>query len=141
MKLGLVISMYDEIEEVRETIISVKDNCIVVTIQSNPGEKSKILDDKLCDEYLLLPDLAGSRKEYQEMVEKFKKGEPLPIAPFAVTRNFSKGFSLIKKIDVDYVIAIEGDTKLKSFEGVLQIIEKMEKTRKLVACTRTLGYT
>ena len=100
MKFGIVISMYDEIEEVVETINSIKgENCKIVTIQSDPGDKKKRLEKSLSDEYIMLPDLAGSRKEYQEMVEKFKKGAPLPIAPFAVTRNFSKGFSMIKKFD------------------------------------------
>ncbi len=142
MKFGIVISMYDEIEEVIETINSIKGkNCKIVTIQSDPGDKKKRLEKSLSDEYIMLPDLAGSRKEYQEMVEKFKKGAPLPIAPFAVTRNFSKGFSMIKKFDVDYVIGIEGDTRLKNFKGVQKIIEKMKTSKKIVAFTRTLGYT
>jgi len=142
MELGLIISMYDEIVQVKETIQSIKKSgCKIVIIQSDPGDKEKILEGWLSDEYLVLPDLAGSREEYQKMVEKFKKGDPLPIAPFAVTRNFSKGFSLIKKYDVDYVVAIEGDTKITNFIGIFKIIEKMKKTKKIVSYTRTIGYT
>ena len=141
MRLGIVISMYDEIDMVLETLANLKSfNCKIVVVQSDPGNKTKVLNPTLCDEYVLLPDLAGSKKEYEEMVEEFKRGKPLPIAPLAVTRNFSKGFSIIKNYDIDFVIAIEGDTKITSLEGIDKIIKKITGLNNKVACTRNIGY-
>jgi len=44
-------------------------------------------------------------------------------------------------MDVDFVVAITGDVKITNLDGILKIIEKMRKTKKYVAGTRTIGYT
>lgn len=142
MKLGFVISMYDEIDITNQTVITLRQNeCKIVVIQSDPGDEKKKLDKTLCDIYELLPDLAGSKQNYAKIVEGFKQGKSHPVAPRAVTRNFSRGFSIIKDFDIDYVIALEGDEKVTSITGITKIIEKMKKLEKHVGGTRTIGYT
>jgi hypothetical protein len=141
MKLGVVISMYDEIDIVLQTISILRESdCIVIVVQSDPGDDELILKKSISDEFFLLPDLAGNRDNYKKMFEHFKNGGTLPIAPSAVTRNFSKGFSEIKKFDVDFVVAIEGDTQITNCSGILEIIKKMKDSGKIISCTRTLGY-
>ena len=141
MKIGFVISMYDEIEIVLKTISILHEyDCKIVVVQSDPGDDKLILKKSIPDEFFLLPDLAGNRKNYKKMFEHFKNGGTLPVAPLAITRNFSKGFSEMSKYDVDFVVAIEGDTQILNIIGILDIIKKMKYSKKIISCTRTLGY-
>lgn len=143
MKLGFVISMYDEIDIVKKTIQNLKiSNSKIVIIQSDPGNNAMILDDSLCDKYEKMTDLAGGREKYEKMIEEGKKeGKGEMIGPIALTRNFSRGFSLIQNFDVDFVIAITGDTKITNLNGISKVIQKMKKDKKIVAGTRSIGYT
>lgn len=143
MKLGFVISMYDEIDTVKKTIENLKPfNVKIVVIQSDPGKKEMMLDSSFCDKYEKMSDIAGGREKYEKMIEEGKKeskGEM--IGPIALTRNFSKGFTLIQDFDVNFVIAITGDTKITNLKGILKIIKKMKQHNKWVAGTRSIGYT
>ena len=142
MKMGFVISMYDEIDIVKETILNLrKYNSKILVIQSDPGNEKMILDESLCDKYEKMSDGAGGREEYIKIIEEKKEGKGEMIGPIALTRNFSKGFTLIRDFDVDYAIAITGDTKITKLKGISKIIEKMQKTNKIVGATRTVGYT
>lgn len=139
MKLGFVISMYDEIDIVMETISCLKkNNCKIILIQSNPGNNNKI-DPKICDAYEILPDLAGNKENYLKMTQS-GVGEHYLIGAFAIPRNYSKGFTIAKNIDVDYVIGINGDTKITEITGIKKIIRNMKKSQKLIAGTRNIGF-
>ena len=141
MKIGVVISMYDEISIVKETISCLRNNnCKIVVIQSDPGNKEMVLNESLCDKYEKLSDIAGGRDEYAKVVEEKKYGKFELIGPIAITRNYNRGFSLIQDFDVDYVIGINGDLKITSLKGILKIIKKMIQDNKIVACTRNIGY-
>tara|TARA_B110000196_G_C21071592_1_gene627762 strand:- start:86 stop:901 length:816 start_codon:yes stop_codon:yes gene_type:complete len=142
MKIALVISMYDEIDIVKETVLNLKnENTVIAVIQSDPGNEKMILDESLCDKYEKMPDLAGGRNNYSKVVEEKKEGIRDIIGATALTRNFSRGFTLIQDFDVDYVITITGDIKITNLKGITKIIEKMEKNNKIVAGTRTIGFT
>ena len=68
LKIGFVISMYDEFEMVNESISCFKKNdCKVIVIQSNPGNKEKEINGDRCDGYKMLSDVTGSKKNYQKM--------------------------------------------------------------------------
>jgi len=140
MKIGFVISMYDEINIVNETIKKLHEhNCIIIVIQSDPGDKKKIVNSETCDFYEMMSDVSDGN--YREKIEKeHKERKPEFVGPKALTRNFSKGFSIIKKFDVDYVIAITGDTKITSLEGILKIIKNMDNANKMIGGTRNVGY-
>jgi len=142
MKIGFVISMYDEIDIVKETIQNLrKYNSKILVIQSDPGNEKMILDESLCDKYEKMSDVAGGREEYAKIIAEKKEGKGEMIGPIALTRNFNRGFSLIRDFDVDYVIAITGDTKITNLEGILKIILKMKSGNKVVGGTRSIGYT
>ena len=142
MKIGFVISMYDESDIVKETILNLrKCNSKIIVIQSDPGNEKMILDESLCDKYEKMSDVAGGREEYVKVVEEKKEGKGEIIGPIALTRNFSRGFTLIRDFDVDYVVAITGDTKITNLKGISKIIKKMKRGNKIVGGTRTIGYT
>ena len=130
MKIGFIVSMYDEIDVLNETITNLrKYDCKIIVIQSDPGNEEMILDESICDKYEKMPDVAGNREEYAKIIEEKKEGKGEMIGPIALTRNFSRGFTLIQDFDVDYVITITGDTKITNPEGITKIIKKMEKNK------------
>ncbi len=142
MKIGFVISMYDEIDIVKETIQNLrKFDCRIIAIQSDPGDEKMLLDNSLCDKYEKMSDIAGGREEYAKIIEGKKEGKGEMIGPIALTRNFNRGFSLIQDFDVDFVVAITGDVKITNLVGILKIIEKMKRSNKIVGGTRSIGYT
>jgi hypothetical protein len=142
MKIGFIISMYDEIDIVIETIQNLrKFDCKIIVIQSDPGSKEMTLDGSLCDKYEKMSDITGSRKEYAKIIEEKKEGKGEMVGPIALPRNFNRGFNLIQDFDIDYVIAITGDTKIINLKGITKIIEKMRNDNKIVGGTRSIGYT
>lgn len=141
MKIGFVISMYDEIDIVEKTIKNLREyDCKIVVIQSDPGNEKMLLDDSLCDKYEKMSDIAGGREKYAKIIEEKKEGKGEMIGPIALTRNFNKGYSLVQNFDIDYVVAITGDVEIINLKGILKIIKKMEKNNKKVAGTRSIGY-
>ena len=65
MKIGIIISMYDEIETTQNSIMNLKqENCPIVVIQSDPNDPSKTISSSSVDFYEKLSDLAGSKEEY-----------------------------------------------------------------------------
>lgn len=142
MKIGIVISMYDEIDVVKETISNLKnENTKIVVIQSDPGKKEMQLDESICDKYEKMSDLSGGREEYSKIVQEKKEGKGEMIGPIALTRNFSRGFTIIRDFNIDYIIAITGDTKILNLKGIKKIINRMEKRKKIVGGTRTIGFS
>ena len=139
MRIGFIISMYDEFEKVSKTSdVLKKENCVMILIQSDPKKNDKILDKNLVDYYEILPDLAGSKTNYEEERKQIlKKGTTIPAR--ALTRNYSKGFTVSKKFDVDWWIAILGDVEISSLSGVKKIIEKMVSIKKSIGVTRAIG--
>ncbi len=141
MKIGFIISMYDEIDIVKKTIQNLrKFDSKIIVIQSDPGNEKMLLDKSLCDKYEKMSDLAGSREEYAKIIEEKKAGKGEMIGPIALTRNFNRGHSLIQDFDVDFVVAITGDMKITNLIGISKIIKKMEKDGKIVGGTRSIGY-
>jgi len=133
--------MYDEIDTVNENILYLKkNNCKVIVIQSDPGNDENEINMKKCDAYEMLPDLAGSKEKYLEMREKDGTGEPYVIGAIAIPRNYNRGFTLTKNMDVDYTVGINGDTKITSLQGIKEIISKMKKEERKIAVTRNVGF-
>lgn len=141
MKIGFVISMYDEIEMVNESISCFKkNNCKVIVIQSNPGNKEKEIDGNKCDHYKMLSDVTGSKQNYLKMREKDGTDVPYVMGAIAIPRNYNYGFTLMKNMDLDYIVGINGDIKISNLVGIKKIIRKMKETQKTVACTRYVGF-
>lgn len=137
MKIGFIISMYDEMDVVKKTVSVLKQNkCPIIVIQSDPKELSKVLDQNLVDHYEKLPDLAGSKEEYLRERSNLKDATT-PVK--AVTRNYGAGFLAAKKFDVDWWITILGDIAISNLEGIEKIIQKMIQNDKSIGITRAVG--
>lgn len=139
MMIGFMISMYDEIEIVKNTIITLKqNNCPIIVIQSDPQQPDKLLESNQVDHYEKLSDLAGSKEEYlQERDDNNMKAATTPVK--AITRNFKVGFEKTKNFDVDWWVVILGDVLISNIEGIREIITQMNSEKKLIGITRAVG--
>ena len=138
MKIGFVITMYDEIDTVKQTLQVLKANdCISVVIQSDPNDSSKILDETSVNFYQKLPDLAGTKEEY--LKERELKSGATTIPSRAVTRNYSAGFTAAHTFDVDWWVGITGDVSITNLNGIKKIIEKMINANKSLGVSRAVG--
>ena len=136
MKLGFVISMYDEIDTVNSTINNIKkNNSPIIVIQSDPNQSEKLVEQNQVDFYQKLPDLAGSKENYlKEREDGFT-----PTAPRALTRNYGTGFTIAKGFDVDWWIGINGDVSISHLNGIKKIIRNMVQEKKSIGITRAVG--
>ena len=63
MKIGFIISMYDEIDIVQNTVDILKQNkSPIIVIQSDPQQPEKLLEQNQVNFYQKLSDLAGSKE-------------------------------------------------------------------------------
>lgn len=133
--------MYDEIDTVLNNIkIIKKENLSIIVIQSDPKNIDHILDKTKVDYYKLFPDIAGSKDEYEkERKSETEKGTTTPAK--SLTRNFSHGFTVSKQFDVDWWIMILGDIHISNLNGIKKLINKMKKSEKSIAFTRSIGQT
>lgn len=138
MKIGFIISMYDEIEQVNETIKILKvEKYPIIVIQSDPQNNDKILEKTKVDHYELLSDLAGTKEKYMAERSHMEKGTTIPSQ--ALTRNYSKGFTASKNFDAEWWVAILGDVAISNLRGIKKIIEKMTDENKSIGITRAVG--
>jgi len=137
MNFGLIVSIYDEIDETTETIKTFKENQFpIIVIQSDPNNPKKIINSNSVNYYELFSDFAGSKDQYvQERIDT--KGSTTPTK--ALTRNFSKAFSVAKNFDVDWWITICGDVVINNFNGIEKIIQKMIIENKSLGITKAVG--
>lgn len=141
MKIGFLISLYDEIDIVNQTVSTLNENnCSIIMIQSDPNDPSKLFDESLVDIYKKLSDIAGSKEEYVNERENFKiEGSSTPVR--AITRNLKVGFSYSHNLDVDWWIVILGDVLISNLVGIKKIISKMIKEKKFIGVTKAIGQT
>ncbi len=139
MKIGFMISMYDEIDVVQNTISTLKQNNYpIIVIQSDPQQPEKLLEPNQVDFYEKLSDLAGSKEEYlEERNDHNTKAATTPVK--AITRNFKAGFSKSKIFDVDWWVVILGDILISNTNGIQGIIKQMIQQNKLIGVTRAVG--
>ena len=136
MKIGFVISMYDEIDTVNSTINNIKkNNSPIIVIQSDPNQSEKLVEQNQVDFYQKLPDLAGSKEDYL----KERAAKIFTTGTRALTRNYSAGFTVAKDFDVDWWIAINGDVSISHLNGIKKIIRTMIRGKKSIGITRAVG--
>lgn len=136
MKIGFVFSVYDELTILKENLRIIGRQFPVVVIQSDPARSDLLLGDGHCLHWRLMPDLAPSVESY---MNERKSGGPSDIPARAVTRNYSVGFSLIRNEQIDYVVALLGDVRITSLQGIRSIIAHMKYGGYKVAATRAVG--
>lgn len=137
MKIGFILSMYDELDEVMKTIeILKRENCKIIVIQSDPKNPNVLQSDQV-DYYKLLPDLAGSKEHYVEERAHMKRGTTIPAR--ALSRNYGHGFTIAKNFDVDWWVAAVGDMMISNLNGIRPLIQKMIELKNSIGVTRAVG--
>ena len=139
MKIGFIITMYDEIDTVQKTLeILDQNDCSIIIIQSDPNQSSKLLDEDTVDFYQKLPDLSCTEEEYLKEMG-LKPG--VTIGSRAITRNYGAGFTAAQNFDADWWVAITGDVTISNLNGIKEIIEKMINDKKSLGIFRAVGQT
>lgn len=137
MKIGFIISMYDEIDVVKNSIKNIKlFKSPIVIIQSDPKDSSKVITSDSVDFYEKLPDLAGSKEEYLKE-RSGSKGATTPVK--SVTRNYKHAFDVSKKFDVEWWIVILGDVLISNLTGIEKLIQQIISDDKSIGITRAVG--
>ena len=132
MKIGFIISVYNEYDTTMKNIHFLKEKLVpIIVIQSDPNDQNKIIDSNLVDHYKKFPDIAGTVNVFTDNPEK-SINHPLG-------RNLSYAFRNVKSFDVDWWIVILGDVELFSLKGITKIIKKMISHNKTLGITREVG--
>jgi hypothetical protein len=141
MNIGFLISVYDEIEIVNQTVATLNENnCSTIIIQSDPNDPSKLFESSLVDIYKKLSDVAGSKEQYVNERENFEiEGSSTPVK--AITRNLKVGFSYSQSFHVDWWVVILGDVLISNLIGIKKIILKMTAEKKSIGITKAVGQT
>ena len=134
MKIGVIISMYEEYENILENIKTIKNNNFpIILIQSKPKDPNKIIDSTQVDYYKMFPDITGTGNLFT--------GDAAKTISHPLGRNLCHGFKTAKSFDVDWWIVILGDVKIINFGGIKKIINKMKSKSKTLGITREVGLT
>ena len=90
MNFGLIVSIYDEIDETTETIKTFKENQFpIIVIQSDPNNPKKIINSNSVNYYELFSDFAGSKDQYvQERIDT--KGSTTPLKTWSTPKDIIK---------------------------------------------------
>jgi len=136
MRLGLVVTMYDEDACVAENVSRWDryfDRIVVVQSQLEPYPAvQRALDGHPNAEYVLLPNLDTRPDDVRR-----SNSEPFDFIVRSMCRNYSEGFRRCDPEQLDYVVGIMGDTEFFHLWGLWQIIRRMGNAK--VACSRPIG--
>jgi len=134
MKIGVIISVYNEFENTLKNIRIINDNSFpIIVIQSDPNDSNKIINSNLVSYYKLFHDITGSENLFTSDSER--------TISHPMSRNFSHAFTITKSFDVDWWITIIGDVEISNFNGIIKIINKMKSAKKSLGFTREVGLT
>jgi len=133
MRCAIIISFYDEYEEVAKSIIKIKNyfkkEVDIYTVQSAAPPSSLINGIQIYSYYTLLPNLGSLYNRYE-----------LPSQ--CITRNFSAGFSdMLNHVDkhYDYIVAFTGDTLIKDPSSFERRFQDMKSNNKVALVSQAIG--
>lgn len=134
MKIGIIISLYDEYDNVMKNIhIIHKSSLPLIVVQSDPKDPDKIIDSNLVNYYKKFPDITGSGNLFT--------GDAAKTISHPLSRNLNHAFDIAKSFDVDWWIVLLGDVEFYTLKGIIKIINKMNSQKKSLGITREVGLT
>jgi hypothetical protein len=134
MKIGIIISMYEEYENTLKNIKIINNNKLpIILIQSEPKDIHKNIDSDQVSYYKMFPDITGTGNLFT--------GDAAKTISHPLGRNISQGFNIAKSFDIDWWVIILGDVKITNFNGIKKIINKMKSENKTLGITREIGLT
>lgn len=132
MKVGIIITMYDESSIVIHTVRQIKSifkDSEIILVHSDNNENSKTFDTikSLSSEYIKLPDMSG------EIV--LENVNPI------ILRNFNTGFKkLYESSDkYDLIVALTGDTLIHDASSFIRRAKEMKKNQWIAMVSQAVG--
>jgi len=132
MKVGVVITMYDESVIVAQTVRQIKNtfkDSEIILVHSDNKETSDAIDTikNLSSEYIKLPDMS----------DKIVLKNLNPI----ILRNFNTGFKKLYELDVKYdiIVALTGDTLVYDSSSFIRRVEEMKKNQWIAMVSQAVG--
>ena len=130
MKIGVIISMYDEYDNVTRNIQNINKNLFpIIVVQSDPKDSEKIIDSNLVNYYKKFPDIMGTGNIFTDDASK--------AICHPISRNLNHAFNATNSFDVDWWIVLFGDVELYNFNGIIKIINKMNSQNKSLGQFKT----
>ena len=129
--IAFLITMYDENETVKETISLIRsfygDRAIIIVAHSKSNTNMELNADKI-NEYIILPNLS-------DMYIKRK------LPAHAIARNYGMAFSKLyeKYSNIDYIVAITGDTLIWNMSGIEKLFAQMLDNKKIICVSQAIG--
>jgi len=134
VKIGVIISMYDEYDNVIKNIQNINKNSFpIIVVQSEPKDSDKIIDSNLVNYYKKFPDIMETGNIFTDDATK--------AICHPLSRNLSHAFKTANSFDVNWWIVLFGDVELYNFKGIIKIINKMNSQNKSLGITREVGLT
>jgi hypothetical protein len=128
---AFLITMYDENKTVEETISLIRssygDKATIIVAHSKSDTNMELNVDKIND-YIILPNLANVH---------IKRKLPA----YAIARNYGMAFSRLyeKYSDIDYIVAITGDTFIWNISGIERLYTQMINNKKIMCVSQAIG--
>lgn len=133
MRVGIVITMYNEYKTVLKSIEHIKNSNIIsyiVVIHSDCVGVSKELEQikNLSDVYKVLPNLE-------------KKIHKSQVPSYSLCRNYGLGFSILYENQFEYelLVALTGDTLITDANSFKRRLDYMKNTKKLALVSQAIG--
>ena len=132
MKIGIVITMYDEHSIVLKTVKEVKqhfEGTNIILVHSNNNQESESLRElKKITEYILLPDMS-------ERIAELENANPV------IIRNFNTGFSKLYELSSDYdlIIALTGDTLIQDASSFTRRFREIKDNKWVAMVSQAVG--
>lgn len=126
MKCGFIISMYDELSIVHNTILNVKNyfkETEIVLVHSDNKEDVSYKD--IVDSYICLPNLAETYTRYE-------------IPARSISRNYSVGYAAISK-KLDCLVFLTGDTHIFDASNIEKRFLEMQKNNYMAFVSKAVG--
>lgn len=129
MKLGVVISMYDEHDVVKNSINEIKSkykDAVISLVHSDDGVE------------LNFKNLVKSYEKLSDLSKLYNRFE---CPSQAVCRNFGVGFTnLYKTNDYDLITAFTGDTSITDASNFTRMYDQMKSINKVAMVSQSIGH-
>jgi hypothetical protein len=134
VRIAVVITMYDETDVVNFNLSRLNYRAKDIYICRSTNKRKEPFGD------LELPDSLKDDQHLIALPDLGNKTGRFELASRAITRNYSTLFTAISaREDVDWVLAITGDTKLWHLMGVMNMIGLMQDLDCVVGCSKAIG--
>jgi len=128
LKVGLLVTMYDEVTQVTETLGRTEWDKVAV-VRSTDDVRTDYFNMTLFD--------VDVEESFPNLSAEYDTAE---VPARALCRNYSRLFQIAAEWeDSDYLVAITGDTILLHRFGVNSLIARMRASQAILACSKAIG--